>query len=103
MKCGGLVPALCFWQLPLWESPKLRTSLVHETKLSRLCCIRPQARSNVAKRLDFIRRELERLDTQAGSLAEKQARKQQQVRSVLALPRLRRLPLVLATCPLALR
>lgn len=39
-----------------------------------------QARSNVAKRLDFIRRELERLESQAGSMAEKQGRKQQQVR-----------------------
>lgn len=38
-----------------------------------------QARSNVGKRLEFIRRELERLQGQAASLAEKHGRKQQQV------------------------
>lgn len=35
----------------------------------------------MAKRLEFIRRELERLESQTTSLAEKQGRKQQQVRS----------------------
>ena len=39
-----------------------------------------QARSNVGKRLEFIRRELERLASQADSLSEKHARKQQQAR-----------------------
>lgn len=39
-----------------------------------------QARSNVGKRLEFIRRELERLASQADSLSEKHTRKQQQAR-----------------------
>lgn len=38
-----------------------------------------QARSNVGKRLEFIRRELDRLEGQSTSLGEKLGRKQQQV------------------------
>jgi hypothetical protein len=38
-----------------------------------------QARSNVGKRLEFIRRELDRLEGQSTSLMEKLGRKQQQV------------------------
>ena len=45
-----------------------------------------EARSNVGKRLEFIRRELERLGAQSDTLSEKHARKQQQVRRRYALP-----------------
>lgn len=38
-----------------------------------------EARGNVGKRLDFIRRELERLALQSDTLSQRQARKQQQV------------------------
>lgn len=38
-----------------------------------------EARGNVGKRLEFIRRELERLSLQFETLSQRQARKQQQV------------------------
>mmetsp|Transcript_12695 Transcript_12695/g.38278 ORF Transcript_12695/g.38278 Transcript_12695/m.38278 type:complete len:131 (-) Transcript_12695:3984-4376(-) len=41
-----------------------------------------EARSNVGKRLEFIRRELDRLSGQADSLTEKHARKQRQIANI---------------------
>lgn len=60
-------------------SPLLRPTRRSRLAAEQALVVVAQARSNVGKRLEFIRRELERLEGQATSLGEKQARKQQQV------------------------